>query len=149
MKTCIFIFFCVFVITNQGMTQNPIVDTVNKEGLYLSEGPRYPGGKEKLCEYLVTHTEYPKAAIDSNITGKVYIGFIVEKDGSITNIKVQRGPCALLDSAAVKVVRTLPRWNPATQNGKPARVRFNIPPIDFRLDDSGKPNISYCKDSGK
>jgi TonB family protein len=148
LKTCIFIILPLFVITHQGMTQNPIVDNDYKLGWCLSEVPKYPGGKEKLCEYIVAHTEYPKAAVDSNITGKVFISFLVEKDGSVTNVKVQKGPCALLDSAAVKVVRTLPRWNPGTQNGKPVGVRMVIP-INFSIGDSGKPNISQCSEYGK
>ncbi len=94
--------------------------------------PEYPGGIQELFKYLGETMEYPDMAKDAKIEGKVYITFVVDKDGSITGVKVLRGIGGGCDEEAIRVVRDMPRWNPGKQRGKPVRVQYNLP-INFIL----------------
>ena len=83
-------------------------------------------------EYLAKNIKYPPKAEKKGIEGKVMINFIVEKDGSISNAKVVRHIHPLLDKEAERVIKAMPKWSPGKQEGKPVRVKFNIP-VAFRL----------------
>jgi protein TonB len=85
------------------------------------------GGLEKFREWIKNRTSYPQAAIDKKIRGKVYLTFIVEKDGSVSNVTVVKGVDPLLDDEAVKVISDSPKWKPGLQRGEPVRVRYSIP----------------------
>jgi TonB family protein len=100
--------------------------------------PEFPGGEEALNRYLNDSIHYPEPAIENNIQGTVYIRFIVEKDGSITDITVLRGIGGGCDEEAVRVIKSMPNWIPGKQRGKPVRVAFTIP-VKFDLDRSGSP----------
>lgn len=88
--------------------------------------------KGDLMAWLKKNLEYPQVAIDNNIQGRVFVQFVVEKDGSITNVKVSRGVDPLLDKEAERVVKAMPKWSPAEQNGKVCRSRFTLP-VMFRF----------------
>ena len=92
--------------------------------------PEFPGGDLGLMKYIQKNVRYPAIAKEYNITGKVYISFIVDKQGSVTNVKVVRGVDKNLDEEAVRVVKSLPKYKPGKQRGKPVRVMFTIP-INF------------------
>jgi periplasmic protein TonB len=93
----------------------------------------FPHGDRKgLIKYLSENLNYPKEAQKKGIEGKVYIQFVVSDKGEITNIKVKKGVNPLLDEEAVRVVKSMPRWNPGTFNGKPVNSVFSLP-ITFRL----------------
>ena len=94
--------------------------------------PQYPGGMQELMQYLAKNIKYPLKAEKKGIEGKVMINFIVEKDGSISNVKVVRNIHPLLDKEAERVIKAMPKWSPGKQEGKPVRVKFNIP-VAFRL----------------
>lgn len=94
--------------------------------------PKFPGGDSVMYAYLRTHTQYPKEAIENNITGKVWVQFIVEKDGSVDSVRTVHSVHPLLDEEAERVVRSMPPWAPGTQMGRPVRTRFNVP-IIFEL----------------
>ena len=94
--------------------------------------PEFPGGDLGLMKYIQKNIKYPPIAKEYNITGKVYVQFIVEKDGSVTNVKVVRGVDKNLDAEAVRVVKSLPKYKPGKQRGKAVRVMFTIP-ISFTL----------------
>ena len=94
--------------------------------------PQYPGGMQELMQYLAKNIKYPPKAEKKGIEGKVMINFIVEKDGSISNVKIVRHIHPLLDKEAERVIKAMPRWSPGKQEGKPVRVKFNIP-VAFRL----------------
>ncbi|MAO01689.1 MAG: hypothetical protein CMD05_02000 [Flavobacteriales bacterium] len=94
--------------------------------------PEFPGGDLGLMKYIQKNVRYPAIAKEYNITGKVYISFIVDKQGSVTNVKVVRGVDKNLDEEAVRVVKSLPKYKPGKQRGKPVRVMFTIP-INFTL----------------
>jgi periplasmic protein TonB len=85
------------------------------------------GGLDKFREWISKRTNYPQAAYDRKLRGKVVLTFIVEKDGSVSSVTVVKGVDPLLDDAAVKSISESPKWTPGLQRGEPARVRFIIP----------------------
>ena len=94
--------------------------------------PEFPGGDLGLMKQIQKHVRYPAIAKEYNITGKVYVSFIVDRSGSVTNVKVVRGVDKNLDAEAVRVVKSLPKYKPGKQRGKAVRVMFTIP-INFTL----------------
>ena len=94
--------------------------------------PEFPGGDLGLMKYIQKNVKYPPIAKEYNITGKVYVQFIVDKSGTVTNVKVVRGVDKNLDAEGVRVVKSLPKYKPGKQTGKPVRVMFYIP-INFTL----------------
>lgn len=98
----------------------------------VQEQPNFPGGMAKMYAYLHENTKYPEKEFDTGIQGKVYIEFIVEKDGTVKDVKLRRGVSPGLDEEALRAVEAMPMWTPGKMNGKPVRVRFTIP-VDFKL----------------
>ena len=98
----------------------------------VEQDAEFPGGLNALEKYLTTNIQYPKKAVRKNIQGKVFVKFVIEKDGSISNIKILRSPDELLSKEAERVVKAMPKWEPAKQQGKPVRFQF-ILPVNFRL----------------
>jgi len=94
--------------------------------------PLFPGGDAALYEYLRNNIRYPRMAVEANIQGTVYIGFVIEKDGGISNVKVERTPAAILAEEASRVVSSMPDWIPGKQGGRTVRVNFVLP-VKFRL----------------
>lgn len=94
--------------------------------------PEFPGGMEALYKYLAQNIKYPQLARENNITGKVYVTFVVEKDGSIANPKVLRDIGGGCGAEAIRVVKAMPKWTPGKQRGKAVRVQFNLP-VNFNL----------------
>jgi tonB family C-terminal domain len=86
-----------------------------------------------LNRYLSKNVKYPADALKQKIQGKVYVQFIIETDGSITNARVLRSVHPLLDAEALRVIRNMPNWKPGIQRGKPVRVSYMVP-VGFRLD---------------
>jgi periplasmic protein TonB len=98
----------------------------------VEEQPQYPGGDEARIKYLQNNIKYPDEAKELGVQGKVFVTFVVEVDGSITDVKVLRGIGAGCDEEAIRVVRGMPKWIPGKQRGVPVRVQFNLP-IKFTL----------------
>jgi TonB family protein len=94
--------------------------------------PRFPGGEVKLMEYLSRTVRYPVEAQKKHVQGRVILHFIIEKDGSVSNVRVARSVDPSLDAEAIRVVNSMPKWEPARQKGQSVRVRYTIP-IQFRL----------------
>ena len=94
--------------------------------------PEFPGGNLELMKFIQKNVKYPAIAKEYNITGKVYVSFIVDKAGYVTNIKIVRGVDKNLDAEALRVVSLLPKYKPGKQRGKTVRVMFTIP-INFTL----------------
>ena len=94
--------------------------------------PEFPGGDAGVLKFIQQNMKYPPIAKEYNITGKVYVSFIVDKSGSVTDVKIVRGVDKSLDAEAVRVIKSLPKYKPGTQRGKPVRVMFTIP-INFTL----------------
>jgi TonB family protein len=102
--------------------------------------PEYPGGMEALIEYLGSNINYPDQAKQEGIEGKVFVNFIVEKDGSVGETKVIRGIGGGCDEEAIRVVSQMPDWIPGTQLGEAVRVSYNLP-INFKLEEKDKDTI--------
>ena len=96
--------------------------------------PKFPGGLKALYSYLGENIQYPQKAKEEGISGKVYIQFIVEKDGQPTGFKILRGAEESLDNEALRVLKIMPKWEPGKHAGKPVRVQYNLP-IKFTLDE--------------
>ncbi|WP_315448288.1 energy transducer TonB [Segatella salivae] len=94
--------------------------------------PQFPGGQIAMLQYIMKNIKYPEQAMKEGIQGRVTVRFIVEKDGSISNVRPVLSVHPLLDKEAVRVVESMPKWSPGKQNGKPVRVRFNVP-VMFKL----------------
>ena len=94
--------------------------------------PQYPGGPIAMLKYIMENIKYPEQAMKEGIQGRVAVRFIVEKDGSISDVKPILSVHPLLNKEAVRVVESMPKWTPGKQNGKPVRVRFNVP-VMFKL----------------
>lgn len=99
---------------------------------FAEEMPAFKGGAQKMYEYMGKHIKYPTIAKESGIQGKVFVEFVVGKDGSIRDVKVLRGIGGGCDEEAIRVVKSMPAWNPGKQRGKPVTVRFKMP-IHFQL----------------
>lgn len=94
--------------------------------------PSFPGGDAELLKYIATNIKYPKESQDNGEQGRVICSFIVGRDGSVNNPEVLRGVTTLLNEEAVRVINTMPRWNPGMQRGKAVAVKYTVP-ITFRL----------------
>ena len=110
-----------------------IIEEDDEEVFMVVENmPEFPGGDLGLMKYIQKNLKYPPIAKEYNITGKVYISFVVDRSGSVTNVKVVRGVDKNLDAEAIRVVKSFPKYTPGTQRGNPVRVMFTIP-INFTL----------------
>ena len=102
----------------------------------VEENPEFNGGMVKLYEYLEKNIQYPEMAKENGIQGRVYVQFVVLKDGTIRDVKVVKSVHKTLDNEAKRVVKTMPKWTPGKQRGKAVNARFTLP-IKFRIP-SGK-----------
>ncbi|MBR5377736.1 MAG: TonB family protein [Bacteroidales bacterium] len=98
----------------------------------VEEMPAFPGGEQKLMEYVGKNIKYPQIARESGIQGRVFVGFVVEPDGSVSNVKLLRGIGGGCDEEAMRVIKNMPKWKPGKQRGKAVRVSYQIP-VMFRL----------------
>ena len=98
----------------------------------VEEMPSFPGGEGKLMEYVAKNIKYPQIARETGIQGRVFIGFVVEPDGSVSNVKLLRGIGGGCDEEAMRVVKSMPKWKPGKQRGKAVRVSYQIP-VFFKL----------------
>lgn len=102
--------------------------------------PKFPGGPEAMIQFLGDNIRYPKEAADKKISGRVICNFLVMKDGSIDSVNVVRGVDPLLDAEAVRVLQSMPKWEPGTQRGQAVNVRYTLP-VSFRLDKQDNSDI--------
>ncbi|MEX0968378.1 MAG: energy transducer TonB [Bacteroidia bacterium] len=93
----------------------------------VEQAPSFPGGEAKLYEYINKNLKYPTMEKENNIQGTAVLTFVVERDGSISNIKVLKGVSQGIDEEAKRVVRNMPRWTPGEQRNRPVRVQFVLP----------------------
>ncbi|MDL2283517.1 energy transducer TonB [Odoribacter sp. OttesenSCG-928-G04] len=121
--------------------QNAVVNTLYDEVYEVGETGEndifetveiYPSFNGDMNKWLSSNLRYPQLAIENGIQGKVFVQFVVEKDGSITDVKVVRSADDYLNKEAMRVVKAMPKWNPGLQRNKPVRVMYTIP-ITFRL----------------
>ena len=94
--------------------------------------PSFPGGKQKLMEFLASNTHYPEECLKDSIEGRVVVSFMIERNGEITDAKVVKGVHTAMDQEAVRVIQMMPRWCPGKINGQSRRVKYTLP-FTFRL----------------
>ena len=104
----------------------------NKVFDVVEQMPSFPGGPSALMAYLSSHVKYPAVAEENGIQGRVTVQFVVEKDGSVTDVKTMKSVDPSLDREAERVVRSMPKWIPGKQNGSAVRVKYFVPVV-FRL----------------
>ena len=101
----------------------------------VEQMPAFPGGEAELFHYISKNIRYPQEAKEKGIQGRVFVGFVIEKDGSVSNVRNIRGVDSELDAEAMRVVESMPKWKPGMHNGEFVRVSYQIP-IHFKLEDN-------------
>ena len=95
----------------------------------VEQMPEFPGGMPAMIEFLQTNLKYPKDAIKQQVGGRVMVMFVVETDGTLSNVRVARKVFPSLDKEAVRVVKAMPKWKPGKEKGRPVRVNFTLPVV--------------------
>ena len=98
----------------------------------VEENAQFPGGEEACLKWLSDHIKYPQRALDQGLQGRVNVSFVVNRDGSIVDVKILRSPDESMAKEAERVVKLMPKWRPARQGNKAVRSRF-ILPVTFRI----------------
>jgi len=98
----------------------------------VEENPTFPGGETKLYKFLGESIKYPEEAKELGIQGRVFVNFVIETNGAVSNVKVLRGIGGGCDEEAIRVIKSMPKWTPGKQRGIPVRVSYNLP-IKFTL----------------
>ena len=120
-------------LTNMAFCQEEKKVSVDDEVfVVVEEQAEFPGGMEAMYAYIGKNLKYPEAAKEKGIEGRVFVSFIIEKDGSISNILVKRAIGGGCEEAAVEMVKNMPKWKPGKQRGKTVRFQFTLP-IKFEL----------------
>jgi TonB family protein len=104
----------------------------NEVFVVVENQPEFPGGNAAMMKFLSDNIKYPKSAQDNGIQGRVIVNFVVEKDGSLSDVQVVHSQDPALDKEAVRVIESMPKWKPGTQRGETVRVRYTLPVV-FRL----------------
>ncbi|MCD4696433.1 MAG: TonB family protein [Bacteroidales bacterium] len=128
--------WCTFILNLQPLlSQNHVIPSESNDTTVFTiveVMPSFPGGDKAWIQYLSENIKYPIKASTYGISGRVYINFIIEKDGAVSNVKVLRGIGAGCDEEALRVIYSMPKWNQGFQRGKPVRVHF-MTSIQFKL----------------
>ena len=110
----------------------PPEESIDDVLIFAETQPSFPGGLEAFYRYVGQSVHYPRQAVQRGVSGKVFIEFVVDKDGSLSDIRVAKGIGAGCDEEALRVIKNAPRWNPGKQRGRAVRVRMMVP-ITFSL----------------
>lgn len=100
--------------------------------LVVENEPEFPGGKDSLYAYIARNIKYPETAKKEKIEGRVFVTFVIEKDGQVSSAKILRDIGGGCGEEAIRVVKSMPKWKPGTQRGNPVRFQFNLP-VSFML----------------
>jgi periplasmic protein TonB len=101
----------------------------NEVFMFVEQMPEFPGGEEALQRYLQKNINYPTFALENDITGRVYMEFVVDNNGEIYDVTIKKDIGGGCGKEAERVVKNMPKWTPGKQNGKPVKVRFNLPVV--------------------
>lgn len=139
MKT-IQMIFLVAVVIAAGFGQVEAQENKSKDGVYqkVEVMPEYPGGVDALMTEIATNVKYPEEAKTKGIQGKVYVSFVIDEQGKVTDAKIARGVEPSLDKESLRVVNELKTWKPGKEKGQVVKVAHTIP-INYALD--GKKNM--------
>ena len=133
MKKLILMSFMAICCLMTANAQKTVVSQTNQK-VYdkVEQMPEYPGGMPAMIEFLQTNIKYPEDAVKQKVEGRVMVQFVVETDGSISDVHVAKQVFPSLDAEAIRVVQVMPKWVPGRENGKVVRVKYNLP-IVFRM----------------
>ncbi|RRA99108.1 TonB family protein [Larkinella rosea] len=122
-------------VTTPGYTVEIPAEADNDSRIFtvVEKHPEFPGGMEGLGNYITKNLKYPEAALRAHVSGRVYLSFVVNTDGSMQDIQILKGIGFGADEEAIRMIKAMPRWKPGTQDGKPVRVKYNLP-IKFDLE---------------
>lgn len=121
------------LLTNMAFCQEEKKVSVDDEVfVVVEEQAEFPGGMDSMYAYIQKNLKYPELAKEKGIEGRVFVQFVIEKDGSISNILVKRAIGGGCEEAAVEMIKNMPKWKPGKQRGKPVRFQFTLP-IKFEL----------------
>ena len=132
------------IVINAEVEQNEVIEeyfapevveeVVVEEEIFqiVEEMPQFPGGDAKMMDYVAKNLKYPQIARETGIQGRVFVGFVIEPDGSISNVKLLRGIGGGCDEEAIRIVKSFPKWKPGKQRGKAVRVSYQLP-VFFKL----------------
>jgi TonB family protein len=137
-KLLLFFLFCTIAVFAQHDSTKPLSDTLNREINGPNKMPEFPGGDAAMYKLILDNLHYPTEAKQKGITGKVFVNFIVEKDGTVQQVQVAKSVDSLLDAEAVRVVSLLANFIPGESLGKPVRVLMTLP-IAFELSTVNEP----------
>jgi len=137
LKTTLTLILNLLVITSfaQNIDLDNEEDDINDDEIicFFSPVPEFVGGDFARLKFFIDNTNYPKIAKEKNIEGTVYVQFVVEVDGSITNVKILRGVCKSIDAESIRVTKLMPKWKPALQGNRVVRTSMTMP-FKFSLD---------------
>lgn len=120
-------------LTNIAFCQNEVKVSDDDAIFFVVEvQPEFPGGMDSMYAFIQKNLIYPEKAKAEGIEGRVFITFTIEKDGSVSNVKILRGIGGGCEEAAVEMIKNMPKWKPGKQRGKPVRFQFTLP-IKFEL----------------
>jgi protein TonB len=123
----------VFVEEVKQVVEQVAVEEVKQEPFTIvEENPTFPGGEAAMFKFLQSHMQYPQYEKEADISGRVFVRFVVQADGSIDNVSITRKVSPGLDKEAMRVVQLMPKWNPGKQGGRAVPVWFNLP-VNFVL----------------
>lgn len=133
MKKLILMSFMAVCCLMTANAQKTVVSQTNQK-VYdeVEQMPEYPGGMPAMIEFLQTNIKYPEDAVKQKVEGRVMVQFVVESDGSISDVHVAKQVFPSLDAEAIRVVQVMPKWVPGREKGKVVRVKYNLP-IVFRM----------------
>ena len=130
MKKLILLVVVALFCCTSAMAQTVVVD--EEIFLVVENEPEFPGGEDSLYAYIARNIKYPEAAKKEKIEGRVFVTFVIEKDGQVSSAKILRDIGGGCGEEAIRVVKSMPKWKPGTQRGNPVRVQFNLP-VSFML----------------
>ena len=121
-------------VAEQVVVKEPEPEPVKEEEIFVAveQQPEFPGGTAALMKWLANNVRYPQMALENGISGRVIVKFVVEKDGSVSGVTLVRGVDKDLDREAIRVVKSMPKWQPGKNNGQAVRCYFNLP-VNFKL----------------
>lgn len=133
-KICLMLMLAALGFAAAAQTDNTPTREASSDEVYtiVEQDPEFPGGMEGLYRYLASNIQYPNEAKSKNVEGKVFVTFVIERDGTVTDVKTLRTPHPTLALEAERVVRAMPKWKPGKSRGKAVRVQYTLP-INFKL----------------
>jgi TonB family protein len=135
MKNALLLIVLISILTSNSYSQTapPVQSSDNDKVFTVVENmPQFPGGEEALMQFLAKNIKYPQDARKNNITGRVYVTFVVDKDGKVKDIRILRGIGGGCDEEVLRVMHMMPDWKAGSQDGSNVSVQYNLP-VHFTL----------------